>query len=49
MSAPETQNDSGPIPTTGHEWDGIRELDKQFGLDIGSLLIDAVERRRAGR
>jgi len=27
MSAPETQNDSGPVPTTGHEWDGIRELD----------------------
>jgi cytochrome c oxidase cbb3-type subunit 3 len=27
MSAPETQKDSGPVPTTGHEWDGIRELD----------------------
>jgi glutathione synthase len=28
---------------------GIRELDKQFGLDIGSLLVEAVERRRARR
>ena len=26
---------------------GIRELDKQFKLDIGSLLVDAIERRRA--
>lgn len=24
---------------------GIRELDKQFGLDIGALLMDAIERR----
>ena len=28
---------------------GIRELDKQFGTDIGALLIDAVERRLAAR
>ena len=27
MSAPETEKDSRPVPTTGHEWDGIRELD----------------------
>lgn len=27
MSAPETQDDQGPVATTGHEWDGIRELD----------------------
>ena len=26
---------------------GIRELDKQFGSDIGDLLIAAVERRLA--
>jgi glutathione synthase len=26
---------------------GIRELDKQFGIDIGALLIGALERRRA--
>jgi glutathione synthase len=24
---------------------GIRELDKQFGLDIGDLLMQAIERR----
>jgi len=24
---------------------GVRELDRQFGLDIGALLIDAIERR----
>ena len=28
---------------------GIRELDKQFGTDIGELLMAAVERRLAGR
>ncbi len=28
---------------------GIRELDKQFKLDIGSLLVDAIERRLAQR
>jgi glutathione synthase len=28
---------------------GARELDKQFGLDIGALFIDAVERRIAAR
>jgi glutathione synthase len=28
---------------------GIRELDAQFGLDIGSLLVAAIERRRAAR
>jgi glutathione synthase len=28
---------------------GIRELDKQFGTDIGALLIEAVERRLAAR
>lgn len=28
---------------------GIRELDKQFGLDIGAKLIEAIERRLAGR
>ncbi len=28
---------------------GIRELDKQFGIDIGSLLMDAVERRLKAR
>jgi cytochrome c oxidase cbb3-type subunit 3 len=27
MSAPETPKDTGPVPTTGHEWDGIHELD----------------------
>jgi len=27
---------------------GIRELDKQFGLDIGELLIQAIERRLRG-
>ena len=27
---------------------GIRELDKQFGTNIGDLLIAAVERRLAG-
>lgn len=27
MSAPDTHKDTGPVPTTGHEWDGIRELD----------------------
>ena len=26
---------------------GIRELDKQFGLDIGGLLMAAIERRLA--
>jgi glutathione synthase len=24
---------------------GVRELDRQFGLDIGGTLMDAVERR----
>jgi glutathione synthase len=28
---------------------GIRELDKQFGTDIGGLLIDAIGRRLAAR
>ena len=28
---------------------GIRELDKQFGIDIGGLLIDAIDRRLALR
>jgi glutathione synthase len=28
---------------------GIRELDKQFGIHIGALLMDAVERRLAAR
>jgi glutathione synthase len=28
---------------------GIRELDKQFGTDIGALLIEAIERRLAAR
>jgi len=28
---------------------GIRELDQQFGTDIGALLIKAVERRLAAR
>ena len=28
---------------------GARELDKQFGLDIGALFISAVERRIAAR
>jgi glutathione synthase len=28
---------------------GIRELDKQFKLDIGALLMDAIERRLASR
>ena len=28
---------------------GIRELDKQFGTDIGQLLIEAIERRLAAR
>jgi cytochrome c oxidase cbb3-type subunit 3 len=27
MSAPEHPHDSGSVGTTGHEWDGIRELD----------------------
>ena len=27
MSAPETRDDAGSVATTGHEWDGIRELD----------------------
>jgi len=27
---------------------GARELDRQFGLDVGGRLIEAVERRRAG-
>jgi len=27
---------------------GIRELDKQFGIDIASMLLDAVERRLSG-
>jgi glutathione synthase len=26
---------------------GVRELDKQFGTDIGGLLIDAIGRRLA--
>jgi glutathione synthase len=28
---------------------GIRELDKQFGIDVGALLMQAIERRLAGR
>jgi glutathione synthase len=28
---------------------GIRELDKQFGIDIGALLMEAIERRMAER
>jgi glutathione synthase len=28
---------------------GIRELDKQFGTDIGAMLIEAIERRLAAR
>ncbi len=28
---------------------GIRELDKQFGIDIGDLLMEAIERRLAAR
>jgi glutathione synthase len=28
---------------------GIRELDKQFKLDIGALLMDAIARRLATR
>ncbi len=28
---------------------GIRELDKQFGLNIGAMVIDAIERRLAAR
>ena len=28
---------------------GIRELDHQFGIDIGTMLIEAVERRAAGQ
>jgi glutathione synthase len=28
---------------------GIRELDKQFGLDIAGLLLDAIQRRLARR
>jgi glutathione synthase len=28
---------------------GIRELDKQFGLNIGAMVMDALERRIAGR
>jgi glutathione synthase len=28
---------------------GIRELDKQFGIHIGELLMDAIERRLAAR
>jgi glutathione synthase len=28
---------------------GIRELDKQFGIHIGALLMDAIERRLAAR
>ena len=27
---------------------GVRELDRQFGLDVGGLLVDAVEKRRTG-
>ena len=27
---------------------GARELDRQFGLDVGALLVEAVEKRRAG-
>lgn len=27
MSAPDTPDDAGPAGATGHEWDGIRELD----------------------
>jgi glutathione synthase len=27
---------------------GVRELDRQFGLDIASLLMDAIGRRRGG-
>jgi len=28
---------------------GIREIDKQFGTDIGALLVAAIERRLAAR
>jgi glutathione synthase len=28
---------------------GIRELDKQFHIDIGDLLVQAIERRLAAR
>jgi len=28
---------------------GIRELDKQFGLEIGDLLMQAIERRLRAR
>jgi hypothetical protein len=28
---------------------GIRELDKQYKLDIGALLMDAIARRIEGR
>jgi glutathione synthase len=28
---------------------GIRELDRQFGLDIAGLLMDAIERRLVAR
>ncbi|HEV7632319.1 MAG TPA: glutathione synthase [Steroidobacteraceae bacterium] len=28
---------------------GVRELDKQFGIDIAGLLLDAIERRLPGR
>ena len=27
---------------------GVRELDRQFGLDVGALLVEAVEKRRTG-
>lgn len=27
---------------------GARELDRQFGLDVGGLLVEAIERRRPG-
>ena len=28
---------------------GVREIDKQFGTDLATLLIDAIERRLAAR
>jgi glutathione synthase len=28
---------------------GVREIDKQFGTDLASLLIDAIDRRLATR
>ena len=27
---------------------GVRELDRQFGLDVGARLVEAVEKRRTG-